>query len=329
MRKIYAVLAPLLLAANVQVHAQHGLPEAGQFYLAPGALLLGEDRGRDVAAMAAPSLGFGLQSTDRFAFELHVARGDTGLRGAGGPDVDVTALRLDALYGLGGERIEPHVVAGLTRTRYQVSGVANDWGTGFSFGLGLRRGISERLSLQLDGRAFFDVDEAEWQPGASLGLRYVLGSGGASSPSPRQADPIPQRAEPLVPARRVEPEPLPPPRLQVVVEFDFDAYVLGAEQRAQLSRVVDFMREHGDATARLEGHTDDLGSKDYNQVLSERRAQAVRDHLQAAGVEPSRITTVGRGESMPLASNDTEAGRQRNRRVVAIALGSAVATDPQ
>jgi outer membrane protein OmpA-like peptidoglycan-associated protein len=65
----------------------------------------------------------------------------------------------------------------------------------------------------------------------------------------------------------------------------------------------------------IEGHTDSIGSQSYNLDLSERRATAVRDFLMAQGVEAGRINTVGYGKAYPVASNDTEAGRQQNRRV--------------
>ncbi len=69
------------------------------------------------------------------------------------------------------------------------------------------------------------------------------------------------------------------------------------------------------------GHTDDVGDDAYNQELSEQRAAAVRDYLVAAGVDASKIVTVGMGESMPVASNTTEEGRADNRRVDVLVLG--------
>jgi len=69
------------------------------------------------------------------------------------------------------------------------------------------------------------------------------------------------------------------------------------------------------------GHTDDVGDDAYNLALSEDRAEAVRNHLVAAGVDPSKIVTVGAGESMPIASNKTDEGRAENRRVEVLVLG--------
>jgi outer membrane protein OmpA-like peptidoglycan-associated protein len=68
------------------------------------------------------------------------------------------------------------------------------------------------------------------------------------------------------------------------------------------------------------GHTDSVGSEAYNQGLSERRADAVRDYLMSKGVKASRLTARGYGESRPVASNDTEEGRAENRRVELVVI---------
>ena len=69
------------------------------------------------------------------------------------------------------------------------------------------------------------------------------------------------------------------------------------------------------------GHTDDVGDDDYNQDLSEQRAQSVRDYLVDTGVDASKVVSVGAGESIPIASNQTEEGRAENRRVEILVLG--------
>ena len=83
----------------------------------------------------------------------------------------------------------------------------------------------------------------------------------------------------------------------------------------ELQRVSDVLRQYPETTIQVSGHTDNQGSEVYNQQLSERRAQAVRDSLVGMGVDPARITIIGYGESRPIASNDTAAGRAQNRRV--------------
>jgi outer membrane protein OmpA-like peptidoglycan-associated protein len=90
-----------------------------------------------------------------------------------------------------------------------------------------------------------------------------------------------------------------------------------------LDHLVDFMQRYTDRTAIVEGHTDSVGAEDYNEGLSQRRAEAVRAYLLSQGVSPSRISASGMGESAPVATNSTEAGRQQNRRVeIVISNGS-------
>lgn len=99
----------------------------------------------------------------------------------------------------------------------------------------------------------------------------------------------------------------------VIFEFDKAQLKPGAERG--LGRLSQFLRQHPERQVLIEGFTDSRGSDAYNQRLSERRAQAVAQALSADGVRQSRITTRGHGEKYPIATNDTDAGRQQNRRV--------------
>lgn len=85
--------------------------------------------------------------------------------------------------------------------------------------------------------------------------------------------------------------------------------------QAQLDRIAQFLNENADREVVVDGHTDSSGSAETNQTLSERRAAAVWTYLTTRGVAASRIATRGLGASLPLAPNDTAAGRQQNRRV--------------
>jgi outer membrane protein OmpA-like peptidoglycan-associated protein len=83
----------------------------------------------------------------------------------------------------------------------------------------------------------------------------------------------------------------------------------------ELERVARVLKQYHETNILIAGHTDSTGSEDYNQTLSEKRTQAVKNALVGMGVEPSRLTCIGYGEGKPIASNNTEAGRQQNRRV--------------
>jgi len=97
--------------------------------------------------------------------------------------------------------------------------------------------------------------------------------------------------------------------------FDTGEATLRPKAREILSRVAGILLVAPEYQLSVEGHTDSVGSEDFNQRLSERRAQAVRDYLIEAQLSPDLITTQGFGESQPVASNDTREGRQQNRRV--------------
>ena len=104
------------------------------------------------------------------------------------------------------------------------------------------------------------------------------------------------------------------------MEFDFDKDVVKPQYHNDIEKVANFLKAYPKTTGELEGHTDSIGSEEYNQGLSERRADAVRDYLTSKGVRASRLTSRGYGESRPIASNDTEEGRAENRRVEMVVL---------
>lgn len=95
--------------------------------------------------------------------------------------------------------------------------------------------------------------------------------------------------------------------------FDSDQLLPGA--RDNMRRFAASLAKYPNTRALIVGHTDSQGSSSYNAGLSERRAQSAANYLVAEGIDRSRLSTAGRGETEPIASNDTEAGRQQNRRI--------------
>ena len=131
----------------------------------------------------------------------------------------------------------------------------------------------------------------------------------AAAPSPAPAAPVALPSSP----------PLPPPAKRKVVlrsvHFEFDQARIQPESRAVLDEAYGILRDEPDIAVRAEGHTDAVGSEEYNRRLGLRRAEAVRTYLISKGIAPDRIQAVSFGKSRPVAPNETPEGRAQNRRV--------------
>ena len=97
--------------------------------------------------------------------------------------------------------------------------------------------------------------------------------------------------------------------------YDFDSYRLRAASMENLSELAETLKKYEDTEILIEGHTDSIGTEEYNYDLSVDRAQSVENYLTSLGVAEKRFIVKGYGETQPIADNDTEAGRQENRRV--------------
>lgn len=99
------------------------------------------------------------------------------------------------------------------------------------------------------------------------------------------------------------------------VRFDFNKSTLTAQAKANLDKLVKVFTEYPDTNIVIYGYTDSSGADDYNLKLSQQRAEAVKSYLSKKGVSSARFTTTGMGEADPIESNETDAGRSKNRRV--------------
>jgi len=109
--------------------------------------------------------------------------------------------------------------------------------------------------------------------------------------------------------------------------YDFDSDFVKPDSRTNLQALARSLSQYPDSDILIIGHTDQVGSSSYNQGLSERRANAAASYLSAQGVSGTRIGTRGLGETEPVASTETEAGRQANRRVEIAIFASRAARD--
>lgn len=133
-----------------------------------------------------------------------------------------------------------------------------------------------------------------------------------------------RRPAPAPAAATPSPEaPAEPEQERLVLEgivFGTGSATIQPESGPQLDRVVEYLTHRPSVRLRIAGHTDDVGNAARNQALSESRARSVRDYLVAHGIDASRVEAVGYGPTQPVAPNDTEEGRQQNRRIEAIEL---------
>jgi outer membrane protein OmpA-like peptidoglycan-associated protein len=110
--------------------------------------------------------------------------------------------------------------------------------------------------------------------------------------------------------------------------YDFDSDVVRVEAAQNLRNLAASLGKYPNTNLLIVGHTDAVGTSDYNQALSQRRATAAANYLIAQGVSSARLQAVGRGETEPLSPNDTEAGRQVNRRVEIAIFADASVRNP-
>jgi OmpA-OmpF porin, OOP family len=142
----------------------------------------------------------------------------------------------------------------------------------------------------------------------------------AAAPAPVAVVPPPEPAKP-----EPEPEPAAPPKAEVktenielseTVQFETDSAVLLDRSRTLLDEVVQALNDHPEVKkVMIEGHTDSVASTRHNKKLSEQRVASVKEYLVGKGIDAGRLKTKGFGETRPVASNKTEEGRAKNRRV--------------
>ena len=153
-------------------------------------------------------------------------------------------------------------------------------------------------------------------------LALGLVAAGCAKKKPVQSAPTPPAEQPTTPTPTPMPDTTSPPPVPLagsfselgVVYFALDSYSLDDAGRAVLDKNAKMMRDNPDWTATVAGHCDERGTVEYNQALGEKRANAVRDYLVAAGVPAARLKTVSYGKEMPAVEGHDEAAWARNRR---------------
>lgn len=212
-------------------------------------------------------------------------------------NVDVTFYNIDALYHLSPEqRFSPYLVAGIGGGHYSPEISDKDM-TVINFGVGAKYWLNDALALRFDLRDYVvgevfkhSFDNIQ----ATVGVVFSIGG--------KAAD----QGNNYTSAAPVEAAPKAAPKAQDVVvlefedvHFDFDKSSLNSKTKAILKESVDTLKANPNTKVRIAGYTSASGTAEYNQQLSERRAQAIKDYLISQGIKQNRLTTIGYGDERP------------------------------
>lgn len=263
---------------------------------------------------------------------------------------DITRFAINGVYEFDKvDNILPFVKAGIGYETMDTPYIADNTDGAFvDAGAGIKIPFTDAVALKLEALYMlkyndYNKDRSRLDNNLAIlaGLNFAFGKDAAPEPEPFvEPEPMP------------EPEPTPEPAVDgdddndsvlnsvdecpntyenvikvdekgcallvnLRVNFKFDSYAVEDEANADIDNFVSFMSDHENYDAKITGHTDSIGTEAYNQMLSEKRAQAVKDEITNRGISEKRIISEGMGEKSPIAANDTNEGRALNRRIEA------------
>ena len=217
-------------------------------------------------------------------------------------------------------KIKPYVLLGAGHYKYSSDDSDEDIeGTIGNAGIGAFFRLNDALSLRTEARGTYHFDEKFWNYTALAGLNVVLG--GHLKPSAPVVEVAPvETVAPVQPAPQELTEDL---NMELRVFFDTNKSNIKDQYKPEIAKVAEKLVEYPNATARIEGHTDNTGPRALNERLSLARANSVKSSLvNEYNVDPARLSTQGFAWDQPIADNNTKEGRAMNRRVFATISGS-------
>lgn len=238
---------------------------------------------------------------------------------------DITRTYLSAIKGIDlGEKFYFYGLAGGGYEDFSKGAFDNKSGGFGHYGVGLKFRLSDSLALRLETRDQISFHNANHSWVSTLGISFGFGAKREKvvaeqvkevAIEPRVAAPTQSQC----PAEPREGAMLDENGCEKTISFEghfgFDKVDINPSFEEKIKEIAQILDENARYDTILEGHTDNIGSRAYNQKLSERRAESVAKELEKFGVDKDRIQTVGYGQDKPRSSNDTKEGRADNRRV--------------
>jgi OmpA-OmpF porin, OOP family len=244
-------------------------------------------------------------------------------------DTKILIYKLDLLYHLTGllpgDLIVPYLAAGPGMITFDADHKGVDKENDFllNYGGGLKIFLTRNLALRGDVRNVINFHGGDSYSNLlyTAGLTYEIG--GTEKEEVKEEAPAPEPEPVPAPAPVVTPPPPPPAPAakeqgSIIfrnINFDFDKSNIKPESYPVLDEVTEYLKANPNVKMEVQGHTDSKGTAAYNLKLSDRRAAAVKTYLVGKGIAADRLETKGYGLSKPIAPNDTEENRARNRRV--------------
>lgn len=264
-------------------------------------------------------------------------------------DTDIYRIALNGVYEYKTEgMIKPLAKVGIGYETLDKHFAENKDSAFLNAGVGAKLPLAESIALKLEAVYMLKENDRRWDSNLALlaGLNFAFGP----KAQPVVATPAPAAAPAPKPAPAPVPAPAPKPvdgdndkdgvlnskdkcpttpaghkvdqdgcsvLVNLHVNFDNNSYKVGNTYMPKIKEFADFMKSMPNYDAKIVGHTDSVGSDKSNQILSENRANAVKNLIVKEGVEASRVSSKGMGEKAPVASNDTKEGKAQNRRIEA------------
>jgi len=236
-------------------------------------------------------------------------------------------------------KIKPYVLLGAGHYKYKFDNAADrgslpsdlargtkEEGTLGNAGIGAFWRLNDALSLRTEARATYNIDEDFWNYTALAGLNVVLGGHLKPAAPVVEVTPVAPAPAPVV----VQPKPeqlVEDLNMELRVFFDTNKSNIKDQYKPEVAKVASALNTFPNATARIEGHTDNTGPRKLNERLSLARANSVKSALvNEYNIDASRLSTQGFAWDQPIADNKTKEGRAMNRRVFATITGSRTVT---